>query len=376
MNDLDRALFEAWNRVGARLLGDGEELRKRLGRRGNRRFARPLRAWCVAVRANDHRINDAHALVEPQHALSLEALAHPGRYAEHRITLDRPLLERVCGGVRITAPGEPADHIAQKLGCHYTSLRSQRRNGVLSTALKQGLMGRRGRAVPLVYNPTYLDPQARGRAGADDIFAGSWMLNAEMVPEGFAQTLTRIPRYRQERRCERFQGWFWVCPRCGETARTLYYPVEQPDLPTMLGFEPAMAAPLPRPRPEFACYHCHGVLCFSRMSLVNDWNVMIMHCTGGLMYGKEVKKPEWLKEERKTARRRPTREYAAPRREMLEQLLVETEMSYAEIAAEVGIRVGNVRTQTYNIFKRHGVGNRAELKVLLAPAQQSRLAAG
>ena len=109
MNDLDIALFEAWERVGPRLLEDGEELRRRLERRKGKGFVRPLRAWCVAARANDHRINDTFAEIVPRHAVSLEADAHPGRHVEHRVELTRELLERICRPVEIARPGEPAD---------------------------------------------------------------------------------------------------------------------------------------------------------------------------------------------------------------------------------------------------------------------------
>ena len=265
--------------------------------------------------------------------------------------------------------------MALRLGCHPSDLRPMRRNGALSVHLKPGLRGRRGQAVPLVYTEELLDPQAKGRAGADDIFGCCWRHNAEMMPEGFRQWFTRVPRYMRICGRETFQGWLWVCPCCQKTARILYHPTERIDFPTWVGFAPAKAEPMPKPTPVFACGKCHGVVNFSRAQLGKQWNQLILRCSGGLLYGREVKRPEWLKERQKqeyhARRARP-----APRGEQIERLLVETEMLYREIAAQVGIRSLSVGAHAYRIFRRHKVKNRAELRALLRPEERRLAAAG
>ena len=375
MNDLDHALFEAWHRVAPKLLDDPAELRRRLDRRKLKTFTQPLRACCVAVRASDNRINDNSALIIPRTAISLDALAHPGRYAEHQVTLDKPLLEHLCAPVKIDAPGEPADHVARQLGCRPDALMVLRRNGTLRADPKPGLMGRRGRPVQRVFRSVFLDPQSHGRTGADDIFACSWIHNASMLPEDFSQTLTRTPQYLPlHRGQERFIGWRWLCPQCGRSARILHYPVNQPDFPTLIGFAPAKAEPLPKPAATFACRKCHGIHNFGRMGLGCLWNTLILRCSGGLLYGHEVKKPDWLKPQRKHAY--APRRLHAPQRERIQRLIVETDLSYRDIAAQVGISPNAVAVHASTIFKRHHVHTRADLQSLLRPAAPAAARAG
>ena len=371
MNDLDIALFNAWAKVAPKLLADPAELHRRLARRQSKLYRRPLRAWCVAARASDHRIDDTHALIYPRTALDPR---HTGLLAEHTVTLDKPLLERICASVRICAPGEPADHIARKLGCTTLTLMNLRRTGFLSTNLKPGLMGRHGPPVPLVYSPDYLDPQARGREPADPIFAGSWQLNPELLPDDLAQTITRIPHYVSMGGRAVFRGWYWICPSCKMSTQSVYYPVDQPDLPSMLGFPPAIAAPLPKPTPTFACRECHGILGFSRVEVGRSWNILILRITGGLMFGREVQKPDWLTSQRKRAYR-PITPRPAPRRDLVQRLLVETTLTRPQIAAQTGMPLRRVRKHAAAIYKHHHVHTRQDLQRLLRPSQSLPVAA-
>ena len=369
MDDVTAALVAAFAEVAPKLLEDPAEMQRRLGRRRSNMYLHPLRAWCVAVRASDRRINDTWALICPRTAISLVSEAHPGRYAEHEVTLDKPLLVRVCESVRIDPPGEPADHVARRLGCLPESLRHIRRKGILRTDPKPGLMGRRGKPVPLVYRPGYMDPQARERAGEDDVFACCWRQNAEMLPEDLAQAVVRAPLYRSIGGRETFMGWMWVCPRCGRRVQTLYYPLPYPDYPTWLGFAPALAEPMPRPAAAFACVRCHHVQMFSRCALAISWDRLILQLTGGLLYGREVQKPEWLKQERKRAYR-PRKDCPARRRDQIEQLLVDTDLSYDQLAAQLGLTRCAVRGAAERAMKHRGVRRREELRALLRPREK------
>ena len=49
---------------------------------------------------------------------------------------------------------------------------------------------------------------------------------------------------------------------------------------------------------SFACARCWRVKGFSLLR-GRGWNEFITHVSGGLLYGREVKKPEWLREVRK-----------------------------------------------------------------------------
>ena len=374
MDDIESAISCAWNEIVPKLLADPEELKRRLARRKLKHFARPLRAWCVAIRASDHRITPMDAIIVPRHAVSLDAEAHPGRYAEHEVTLTKELLVRLCEAVEIGRPGEPADEVAKRLGCNPINLIRHRRSGFLRTTPKPGLRGRHGHPVPLIYTPEYLDPQAHGRAAPDEVFGSCWHSVPGMIVDGFTQTITRIPRYKRIRGRDIFQGWYWVCPCCRRSAKILFHPVDQPDFATWIGFAPALAEPCPKPVPIFACNRCHGVIGFSRGRLAVPWNLLIMHYTGGLLYGHEVPMPEWLTPRRRRAYRAKPR--PAPRRCQVQRLLLDTDLSNGQIAARLGVTSAAVRSEVGRIRRQHGVRNREELRAVLRPPQAAPRAAG
>ena len=376
MNDIESAISIAWNEISPKLLADPEELNRRLARRKLKCFARPLRAWCVAIRASDHRITPMDTVIVPRHALSLDAASHPGRYAEHEVTLTKDLLVRLCAAVEIGSPGEPADEVAKRLGCRPYDLIAQRRNGFLRTTPKPGLRGRRGRPVPLIHTPEDLDPQAFGRRAPDEVFGSCWYFVPGMMVDGFTQTITRIPHYKRIRGRDHFVGWRWVCPCCRRNASTLFHPVDQPDFATYIGFAPALAEPSPKPVPIFACNRCHGVIGFGRAQLTASWNLLILRYTGGLLYGHEVPMPQWLTPKRTRKRGRNAKPHPAPRRRQVEQLLLDTDLSSRQIAAQLGVTCGSITSQMWLIWQRRGVRNREELRALLRPPQAAPRAAG
>src|SRR4051794_18826006 len=63
MDDMDRALFEAFEVVWGRIKGDEGELPARLARRRSAEMGRPPRAWCLAVRASDRRIDPGRTAI-------------------------------------------------------------------------------------------------------------------------------------------------------------------------------------------------------------------------------------------------------------------------------------------------------------------------
>jgi hypothetical protein len=203
-----------WGVVWDKLREDPVEFRRRLRRRESVQFRRPLRAWCLSLRASDRRITDMYALIVPRHALTLHGEGHEGRYGEHEVILTDDLVKRVCDPYHIGPPGEPADCVAAKLGCGAHDLMYMRRSGRLETTLKPGLRGRRGKPVPLLYAREYLDPSAREKRAPDAAFGHIWMYMGAMMTKGFRQTVTRVPRYRMVGGGERFGAWEWVCPCC------------------------------------------------------------------------------------------------------------------------------------------------------------------
>src|SRR3954454_12834900 len=114
MNDLDTAILSAWNRVFPILRSDPPELVRRLARRRQVLLTRAPRAWCVAVRASDNRINIASACIVPEDALDDN---EPGYPFPHEVTLDKRLCKRLCAPVHVDAWGEEWTHVAKRLGC-------------------------------------------------------------------------------------------------------------------------------------------------------------------------------------------------------------------------------------------------------------------
>ncbi|MBC8108947.1 MAG: hypothetical protein H7Z14_20345 [Anaerolineae bacterium] len=161
---------------------------------------RPPRAWCLAVRAADTRINPFTACIAPEDAayprshLTGDAL-RDHRCARHEVTLDTTLLKKLCEPVAIDPPGEPHDVVAQKLGVHPTALITARINGVLRAHHVRNLGGRRGR-IPILYTDQPLDPCSRTFAPPDPLWGWTAHHLAYGLPSDFEQTLERVPAYR------------------------------------------------------------------------------------------------------------------------------------------------------------------------------------
>lgn len=73
MHDIEQSLRLAWARIRKILLRDPDELHRRLARRRLALMQRPPRAWCIALRASDRRIDDSTAIIE-----RVTASPHPG----------------------------------------------------------------------------------------------------------------------------------------------------------------------------------------------------------------------------------------------------------------------------------------------------------
>ena len=63
MDDIEKNILAAWEKVLPIVRRDSVERAKRLRRRGNAMMRKPPRAWCLAVRANDHRIDLVNAAI-------------------------------------------------------------------------------------------------------------------------------------------------------------------------------------------------------------------------------------------------------------------------------------------------------------------------
>ena len=63
MQEIEHSLRDARRRIRALLLRDRDELHRRLARRRRALMQRPPRAWCLALRASDRRIDETTAII-------------------------------------------------------------------------------------------------------------------------------------------------------------------------------------------------------------------------------------------------------------------------------------------------------------------------
>src|SRR6266542_5012386 len=135
--DIEDLVREAWERVKPTLERDGEELKRRLARREGRGMGRPPRAWCLALRAMDLRLDEAAESQPGTPALSqrewekVRRVPREGQRDEVVMTTEK--LRRLCSPVRLEAPGEPLSDVAKKLGARPSNLDYARLKGVFQT---------------------------------------------------------------------------------------------------------------------------------------------------------------------------------------------------------------------------------------------------
>ncbi len=185
MTELFSAIFAAWQQIEPILRRHSDALEKRLARRRRPTLLRPPRASCLALRATDTRIGPATAA--PIHPSSFSA--HP---SQHDLTLSAKLLRRLSTPVRLTPPGEPHDVVAAKLGVTPNTLVSRRHRNVFRTRHVQGLRGRFGNPVPLLFTPRPLDPSAWLFEEPDPLWGWTALDLPQRIPPHFEQTLTRV----------------------------------------------------------------------------------------------------------------------------------------------------------------------------------------
>jgi hypothetical protein len=100
MNDVASLVLEAWEKLGPGIMGDSDELKRRLARRRRAILTRPPRARCLAVRACDRRIGPGHWVIVPEHAMDLNHPAHPYEPIEHEVVIGPHALRKYCRAVR------------------------------------------------------------------------------------------------------------------------------------------------------------------------------------------------------------------------------------------------------------------------------------
>jgi DNA-binding CsgD family transcriptional regulator len=440
MDDIELAICKAWEPVHTRLVAEPGELERRLARRATAGLRQPPRAWCLAVRASDTRLEGK--------PVTAPAATDGGaqRIESQRVSLDAARVRRLCDPVRIDPPGQTIHEVAAKLGVTVECLLTVRADGVLRSRHVKGLGGVRGWPVPLLYTERLLDPGSRGFVCADPLWSWTATFRTNRIPPAFAQTLTRVAYYRSHcgaheydearhpevgptkpkkrrvlhvpragpddvwykwkgdqyvgydwragemarenyeraqrakgRRLARyratrasqarpsesggslhFNGWRWLCPACGQRCRTIYLPL--PRLNLLQWSAPELVRRAEAPPPEIdglACMRCHGVRYLNRTH-PGCWNHLISYLSGGLMFGAEVPRPQWVKPVRTRAYApRPGCEPSKRRAEMVERLL--EGLTYAQIARRMGLSENTVDSYARKTYAAYGVRRREEL---------------
>src|SRR2546423_321081 len=126
MNDVERLILEAWEKLGPKIMGDRDELARRLARRRLASMTRPVRAWCIGLRASHRGITAAHWIITPEHAMDLDHPEHPYEPIEHEVTIGPHGLRKYCRPVRTDSWGEEVHEVAKKLGCGAEAILSAR----------------------------------------------------------------------------------------------------------------------------------------------------------------------------------------------------------------------------------------------------------
>ena len=180
MDDVDVAIVEAWDRVKLFLARDPAECRKRLARQQQITLRKTPRARCLAIRANDLRIDGTVPDDGAQHK-------------RHDVWLYAEDIWELCAPVEITPPGETFQEVAARLGVTANGLRQARLAGRFHTHHVAGLGGCWGKPVPLIYTEQQLDPASACFAPADPVWG--WLTRDlyRKIPDDFQQTITRVP---------------------------------------------------------------------------------------------------------------------------------------------------------------------------------------
>jgi hypothetical protein len=364
VDDIDIALFEAWNRLSDRVRADRAERLRRLARRDLRSMRAPMRVWCLAVRAADSRIaHEVNCDITPFKDLD--------RYRQdHTVTIRAPGIRALCAPVNIDWPGIPADVALARLGRHRSLAVPWIRRGIFQVRYDYARVWSRrpGKKVPVVWSPTPLDPAADGGSPAPDVFRGVWQSNCERVPDDLRLHARRV---RSGRGFASY--WKWQCPgldgvRCGRTADILYAPLPELRLQQLLGDPLRDIAGDPRlgANTAFACGACHQLTSIT-LATPGEWNRFVTRVSGGLLYGHEVPLPASLRIRPKgppRKKRRPDPRVAAQRSRV--RMLVGEGKSIREIQAALGIGRTTVKRYLDALRREHGGADRMELARILA----------
>ncbi len=294
LDEIDRALLAAWNKVAPALRHDRVEALRRASRPPADGHIRP---WCLALRASDNRITPYLRKFISTHDAALAL-----RLTPHRVVLDQHLLQVLCRPVMIPWPGMPARDAAPLLGRHVEGIRPWLKHGVFQITYEPSSMhGYNGKPVPVIWSPSPLDPNAERASAPHAMWGTLWQSLEKTIPECATLNAIRVPIFTNTRHGPLHRGWKFICPGvekpCGLECEKLYLPRPVRTMFHLLGdigfrWNDTEAAA------RWACHRCHKIRSISLVTR-NGWNEFVTHLSRGLLYGHEVKRPTSVKAERK-----------------------------------------------------------------------------
>jgi DNA-binding CsgD family transcriptional regulator len=433
MDQIDLALNQAWGAMLDRIAADPGELARRRARAARVR-ARPVRAWCLAIRAGDARIDDWGL------SWTVDDAAQAGR--AHNVPLTQWDLEDLSVPVHIRWPGLPLGEFAAALGrCPANIAQWRRKGAVRAEKIDARALDRRiGAQIHLHWADSPLDPNAALGRPPHPMWGTLWQSLAKNVPRDWSCTLRRLRAGDRPN-----PEWFWQCPGrfhratdllggqcegatdprsersaprpppgpaghapvatgqpatagaargtqrpgsnapagqaqppspepadsqrppappllhvpCDRLVKTLYLPLPCWTIADFRGEAEALGIPSP-PWADLhgqlpACIHCWRVVGTTTVTS-EGWNQLVSHVTGGLLSGREVRRPI---EEAPSQRRRPARtrrghpDVALRRRRVRVMLLAGA--SQKEIARALGATRVVVERDAAWIYRQAGI---------------------
>jgi hypothetical protein len=320
-----------------------------------------------------------NAIIVPQHAVDCV----PGdvsTYREHTVTLDAPLLRQLCCPVFCDKPYNSVQEMQKKLGWSIHHIRSAMKKGIFQVRKIPHLDGKTGWPVPVLYTHRPLDPCAKEGKYSDVVWGTTIRYVCDHIPDDLKVQVRRVPLISKmmsqitKRVEDWFMGWNWICPACGQTCRTIYYP-----LPPMALVEVMKGGEIHRKdagdpdaispgNQTFACMKCHQVMFHSRLTC-ETWNRLISHITGGLLYGHEVKRPDWYEKRRNKKFAPLLRREPSKRRAQIREMM-EKGMGIYEIARELRLSTSCVGTHACKIYRQARVRDLREFRKRFCEGQK------
>ncbi len=282
MDDIDRALADAWHRAAIH----ADEAQRRLRRYLGPTYQRPLRSWALVLRAHDRRLPSGEVVDYEQ----FDDDGPDG--AVSRITLTGELVRTLCRPITINWPGVTINAAAKRFGVNRSTIHNWAKKGriVMDVYPKRG--GKINRfSEKRVWTRSPLDP-------AGDVYAGPCgtlrQHIAQRVPNDFQQSLLRTHRYLRTTVMA-----FMRCPKCDTWMKNLYWP--QPIWTVGMasgdqGIETSREELYRRYTDGFVCRECAGFIYESveRRSRpspgyrVDCWDRFVRRISGGMLSGHDV----------------------------------------------------------------------------------------